>query len=339
MAMSHPLRRSLYILCLLLVSVSGVMAADPGLGFPFDSAVNDQKAGSILVYNLYASNPAAPTTTNARINMTNTADFGVTVHLFLIDGSTCLVVDRYICLSENQTMSFLMSEQDPGVTGYMIAVATDFEGIPIRHNFLIGDVFVKFVTGHFANLAAEAISALISPPAIISADGTVAFLVFNDVFYNRLPSVLAASNIPARADGNDTIIVINHILGDLRIRALGIGPVFGILYDDAEQPHSFNGAAGCQGLARLDNVFPRTTPRFEVVIPAGQTGWLKIWGTIPGTPILGAMINFNPNAAASAGRYNSGHNLHKLKLENRAVPVILIPVFPSVCPSTGGDRM
>ncbi|MDX2029641.1 MAG: hypothetical protein SF339_03160, partial [Blastocatellia bacterium] len=71
----------------------------------------------------------------------------------------------------------------------------------------------------------------------------------------------------------------------------------------------------------------RTTPRFETVIPAGRTGWAKIWGG-DGVGILGSIINANPNAAASAGAFNSGRNLHKLTLTTASY---LIPVFPPSC--------
>jgi hypothetical protein len=41
------------------------------------------------------------------------------------------------------------------------------------------------------------------------------------------------------------------------------------------------------------------------------------------------VLNFNPNAGASAGAFNQGHNLHKLTLTGAAS--YSIPVFPSGC--------
>jgi hypothetical protein len=107
-----------------------------------------------------------------------------------------------------------------------------------------------------------------------------------------------------------------------------IGTVFGLLYDDAEAPHSFTFTAGCQLRSSLSNNFPRTTPRFETVIPAGSTGWMKLWATSD-FGILGSQINFNPNAAVAAGAFNQGHNLHKLRLKEREFYVM--PVFPPAC--------
>ncbi|MFN0107734.1 MAG: hypothetical protein ACKVZH_02690, partial [Blastocatellia bacterium] len=77
------------------------------------------------------------------------------------------------------------------------------------------------------------------------------------------------------------------------------------------------------------NNFPRTTPRFETFIPAGRTGWAKVFNQTGAIGITGSAINFNANAASSAGAFNQGHNLHKLRLTNQAA--YTIPVFPPSC--------
>ncbi|MDX2044639.1 MAG: hypothetical protein SF097_25740, partial [Acidobacteriota bacterium] len=79
----------------------------------------------------------------------------------------------------------------------------------------------------------------------------------------------------------------------------------------------------------LSNNFPRTTPRFETFIPAGRTGWLKVFNQTGAIGMTGAAINFNANAASSAGAFNQGHNLHHLTL-NSGMNYI-IPVFPPSC--------
>ena len=66
----------------------------------------------------------------------------------------------------------------------------------------------------------------------------------------------------------------------------------------------------------------------EGMIPAGRSGWAKIFSQAD-IGLLGAMINFNPNAGTSAGAFNQGHNLHKLTLTT--TPNYIIPVFPSGC--------
>jgi hypothetical protein len=327
MRTSRRLTEALLALCALVVMSASAMAADPGLVFPAASEVSDQKAGSVLFYNYYTSTPASPNLQNTRFNMTNTSTSqGAYVHLFFVEGSTCSVSDRYVCFTANQTLTFLASEQDPGTTGYLVAVVTDGLGCPYLHNFFIGDEYVKVQEGHQANLGAEAFAALTVPAC--DGNSITAVLLFDGIQYNKVPRVLAVSNIPSILDGNNTRLIVNRVGGSLVSGAGSIGPVFGILYDDQEVSHSWSASWGCQRVVQLNNDFPKTTPRFDQVIPAGQTGWMKFWA-VADIGILGAVINRNPNAGTASGAFNGGHNLHKLTLS--AVSTYVIPVFPPSC--------
>src|SRR6185436_13679900 len=120
----------------------------PGLAYPASSMISDQKAGSVLIYIIYTSS-SDPIRQNTRLSLTNTDPARpIAVHLFFVDGSTCSVADANICLTANQTSSFLASDLDPGTTGYIVAVAVDANGCPTNFNFLIGDEYVKFASGH-----------------------------------------------------------------------------------------------------------------------------------------------------------------------------------------------
>ncbi|MFN0121752.1 MAG: hypothetical protein ACKV2V_14760, partial [Blastocatellia bacterium] len=239
------------------------MAADPGnvIAPSASSIVSDQQAGSILIYNVYISGATNPGAENTRINITNTSAGTAYVHFFFVDGSNCSVADSFLCLTGNQTMSFNMSDTDPGVMGYIVAVATDKAGRPINFNFLIGDEYVKFTDGFAANLGAEAIVAIAAPLAA-PADVT-ATLMFNGVNYGLVPRVVALDHVMSRGDGNRTLLILNRIAGNLLTGANTIGSIFGILYDAIEAPYSFTGSGGCQLKVELGigNGFPRTTPR------------------------------------------------------------------------------
>ena len=126
--------------------------------------------------------------------------------------------------------------------------------------------------------------------------------------YNRVARVLASSSVPSRADGNDTLVVLNRIGGNLALGASTLSSLFGLMYDDSESVFSFSVTGGCQLRGSLSNTFPRTTPRFETVIPAGRSGWFKVWGGSD-IGILGAIINANANAAASASAFNGGRKI------------------------------
>jgi len=295
------------------------------------SPVSDQRAGSVLIYNLYTSS-TDPNRQNTRISITNIEPTRAAfVHLFFVDGATCGVADSFICLTANQTASFLASDLDPGTTGYIVAVAVDRTGCPVDFNFLIGDEYVKFASGHAANLGAEVVAAIAGGLPVCNENSTTAELAFDGKSYSVLPHALALDNVGSRADGNDTLLILNRIGGNLATGAATLGSIFGLLYDDAENTFSFTFSSGaCQFRAPVGpSGFPRTTPRFDGVIPAGRSGWMKLWIASETAAMTGAAINFNANAAASAGAFNQGHNLHVLTTTNAMV--YTIPIFPPSC--------
>ena len=157
---------------------------------------SDQKPGSVLFYPVYTSS-SDPNRQNTRISMTNVhGSRAANLHLFFVDGSTCAVADAYVCLTPNQTASFLASDLDPGTTGYLIAVATDTNGCPINFNYLIGDEFVKFASGHQANLSAEAVPAIVG--SLVACPGSEARIRFNGIEYAPVPATLALDSEPSR---------------------------------------------------------------------------------------------------------------------------------------------
>ena len=305
----------------------------PGVAFQATSEISDSKAGSVLIYNIYTSNPTVPAIQNTRINITNVnPGQDIAVHLFFVDGDSCSVADSFLCLTRNQTTSFNTADFDPGTTGFVIAVAVNaITGCPTNFNYLIGDEYVKFSSGHSANLTAEAISAISSEAMICDETSPVATLNFDGIAYNRLPRVLALDDIPSRADGNDTLVIINRIGGNLGLGTSTLGALFGIVYNDTENSSSFNLTGSCQLRGSLSSNFPRTVPRLDQFIPAGKTGWMKVYGfgNNGNQGISGAVLNYNPNAATSAVAYTSGRNLHKLTLD--PTNSFVIPVFPPPC--------
>ncbi|MEP7272785.1 MAG: HYR domain-containing protein, partial [Acidobacteriota bacterium] len=300
----------------------------PGLIPQATSLPSDQKAGSVLFYNLFASSASMPMTENTRISLTNIhTELSAFVHLFFVDGSTCSIADSFLCLTPNETASFLTSNLDPGTTGYIVAVAVNRLGCPIDFNYLIGDEYVKLSRGHAANLGAESISALAGGLPVCNSWAAV--LSFDGISYNPTPRVLAVDNIIDRVSGNDTLLIVNRVGGDLSTGAGSLGSLFGLLFNDSEQSHSFSfNTANCQVVLPLSNDFPRTSPRFDSVILVGRSGWMKLWGAAD-IGILGAAINFNRNTQTSSEAFNQGHNLHKLRLTPAAR--ITIPVFPPGC--------
>jgi uncharacterized repeat protein (TIGR01451 family) len=303
----------------------------PGQAFPALSEVSDQKEGSVLFYPIYTSDATNATTQNTRISLTNTSNTErALVHLFAVDGASCAVLDAYVCLTQNQTTTFLASDFDPGNTGYLVAVAVETNtGLPKAFNELIGDEYVKFSTGHAANLAAEAIAASMMFPGGVDPNVTTTTLRFDGMNYNRLPRILASDNIPSSADGNSTMLILDRVGGNFTTGGAQIGNITGLLFDDMEQSFSFTAnQALCQYRVILSNTFPRTFTPFSRVIPAGRSGWMKVW-EVNDWGLFGAQINFNPNAGASSNAFNQGHNLHVLTLTDAVT--LVVPVFIPAC--------
>jgi hypothetical protein len=295
------------------------------------TTISNTKEGSMLIFNFYTSNSANPSAQNTRFNLTNTHDTRpVAVHLFFVDGASCSIADSYVCLTPRQTTSFLASDVDPDVTGYVIAIAVDCDlGCPIVFNNLIGDEFVKMSSGHRANLGAEAITASNIPACDVNTDSVT--LAFDGVSYSRLPRTLAADSLASRVDGNDTFVVLNRLGGSLFTGLNRLSDVNGLLYNDQETVYSFGfNATTCQLRTSLSNNFPRTTPRYESIIPAGRTGWIKFaTGSETNGGIIGSIINFNPNTNSSNAAFNGGRNMHKLTFSSTAT--MTMPVFPPNC--------
>jgi hypothetical protein len=339
--------QTLLALVALIVLPIASLAADPGLAYPSKSELSDDRAGSLLIYNIYSSNAADPETDNTRINLTNTNPYtGVVAHFFFVDGSTCSVSDSFVCLSPNQTVSFAMAEMDPGVAGYIVVVAVDGPkgfaggtntGRPVNFNYLIGDEYLKFSRLVYeANLGAVAFAVVddegksTDPP--FDPDSFTAELVFDGTpgNYRRAPHTLAVSNFPSPSEGlsgeNFTHIVINRVGGDLLGSAAEIGAVFGLLFDDAERSLSFTfKAAQCQFRSTITSGFPRTAPRPHAFIPDGHTGWMKLFSQDPEVALVGAVIIGSNNRNFLKG----GRNMHHLTLTGSTV--YTIPVFPPNC--------
>lgn len=302
-----------------------VAVPTPGPGIMNNAllAPSDQYPGSVLFYNIYTSSVNIGQQ-DTRISMTNTNTIrSANVHLFFVDGSDCSVADNIITLTPNQTVSFMASDIDPLVSGYLMAVAVDGSGCPISFNWLIGESLVKFSSGHRASLPAVGVKAAAGlPPCLPNA--VTANLLFDGVNYELLPRMLAVSNVQAPAQNNSSLLIINRIGGNLESGMGVLGSLAGLVYDDVEKPASFTINGGtCQLVRTISNSFPRTTPRLDQLIPAGRSGWMKLYGGASDQAIMGSVIN---QAAPGAGGFNGGHNLHVMT--QTGATVLTMPIVP-----------
>jgi hypothetical protein len=326
------LTKAVWAFLLLLIPAVSMAQTPPGTPFPNTSELSDQKPGSILFYNYYTSNPDAPQTQNTEFSLTNThSSTAVSLHMFFINGTNGSVLDILFSLAPRQTISFLASSLDPGVTGYAVVVAVNSAtGCPINFNHLIGNAFIKLSSGQQASLPAVAVAAIASIPSVCDNSVISATLNFDGVNYNKLPRMEVMNGIAAPADGNNTLFILNRIGGDLSVGAATLGFMFGVLYDDSESLFSFTFAGNSQFVSPLDVSFPRTSPRITNIITAGRSGWMKVYKFDSDDAILGASLNFNSNSGSNAKKYDNGQNFtHRALTEGPTT--LMVPVFPVNC--------
>jgi uncharacterized repeat protein (TIGR01451 family) len=288
-----------------------------------DPVSSDQRPGSILIFPYYTSSAVSSSTHNTRISITNTEiNRSVYLHLFFIDGTDGVVADSFICLTANQTTSFLMSDMDPDVNGYLIAVAVNENGCPTRMNVLVGEAAIRSAGGYAAIVPAEGVAALAQPTCVAASILTTIHL--DGVQYSMLGRTLAVDSLPSPANGDSSMLVVNGIGGNLTDGAPQIGKVNGLIFNDVEQGFSFTTTEGVQMAQVLTSTFPRSTPRLPTIVPAGRTGWMKLSTQNSGLALVGLQMSRNLNP----GSFGGGTNLHKLTVSPTS---LTIPVITPTC--------
>ncbi len=298
--------------------------SEPAMKAPF----SDDKPGSLLLYNLYTSSSSGDAAQNTRLTLTNLGPSTTFAHLFFVDGASCNVSDTFACLSPNQTSSFLASEVDPGVTGYVVALAVNEEGCPVSFNYLIGSAHVKFASGHSAQLNAQAVAALYSG-VLNNCTSSISETVIklDGIDYGEAPATLVADTIFSQADKQSTMLIVNPVGGNFNSpdSVKTIGTLSGQVFDEAEKGYSFVASVNrCQLRETMSDSFPRIPLRLSKVIRSGTVGMMR-FATNDKAPIAGSIITFNPDVKLNASGFNQGHNLQFSALTN--IATYTIPIF------------
>lgn len=297
----HNLTKLVFVLTALVLCSSAALA-QVAITYPQNSVLSDYKPSSILIFPKYTSNASAPQLGDTQINITNTNQTeDISLHLFAVDGSSCSVADSFISLTRNQTATLLMSDFDPGVTGYLIAIAVDAG--PTRFNWLIGDEYIRETDGRLANIQAIGIAKISDTAPQDDGTGAGVLLVFDGIQYERLPSAIGLSSFNSQVTDSTQV----NLMTPTSNLALGTPPpstrLFTIVYNDVETAFSTSISVSCYSTFLLNSL--RITGGLNTQIPAGRTGWVRFSGS--GKPIFGYAQNRGPV-------FNGGHNLHVLQL-------------------------
>lgn len=291
-----------------------------------DEQLSPNRPASILLYN-YFSSSIDPSVEDTNIYVTNVSLWRmIYVRILFFDTANCSFTSWSLALRANRTVSFRVSDIDPMTTGYILMVAIDQQGCPVRANDLLGGEFIRMESGYSSNLAAIGIPALNlgSPgaqgPPSCTLDGMTAELVFDGLQYSQLPRTLVVDNIMSVRDDNFVRLVLNPLGGDVTDRLLRIGDLEGLLFNDKAIAFYFRTTRDvCQLAETLRNGFPPTDIPFEDVISKGTTGWMLIYATGE-MGLSGAVFKINSKGL------NHGHNLSYTTTASRIV--YKMPVFP-----------
>jgi hypothetical protein len=313
--------------------------------------VHDMKPGSVLFYNYYTSDPTNTFQVDTFVNLTNINPAqDIAVHLFFIDSTTCNIADAFICLTRNQTASFRASDIDPGVAGYLIAVAVDSQGRPAGFNYLAGDALIGTPTGHRFLLPAVAAARRDGNYASPANDDEISStMFFNGDQYDYLPQTLVLDSFPSQVAGigapaANTALYVYSPQPNLAVPDAFSGSLFFLIHDDEENTFSGTTSFACflpSAKQRITSI--RTTPNVNTIVPSGRTGWASFYGigdrtvvrntsgdstTLSHVPLMGA-------TATRFGNFNGGHNLRYATVFGGCSGgySITIPLIPPDCSS------
>jgi len=290
-----------------------------------NARVSDQKPGSILVYPYYTSNMAG--TDDTRISMTNVSSpatpkaYQAFVHVFLIDGTSCLQTDFFACLTPGATLTFTAQSYDPEVTGYVVAVAVNgMTGLPVQNNVLIGNAFVNTVD-YFGNYGAESFAA--NSTNLFADNGTTATLFFDGIGYDAVPKEFTVEiQSPVDVGAPFQKIVTAGLIGDLSAGTMSgaAQTLVGQIINENEDFRSVSNivTGGCQGIGNINSTL-RVAGGITNLIKTGMAGTVKF-------KVGGAVgLLLTPRTT----KWGGIRTLHKTAT---VATTLTIPVFAPSCP-------
>ena len=299
------------------------------IGVSSASLLGDQKPGSLLFFNRYTSNASNLLSEDTTINLTNAHPAtSVFVRLFLINGATCEPQKMELCLAAQQTVSYQMSDLDPGIKGYVVAVATNQLGEPIQFNWLSGNTIIRQSAANTSRPFTSMVSAIAvakrKEGELKPGQNNEAEMIFDDVNYDRLPLQNAFDGVPSQVNAaNATIFAFYRPLPNL-----GGGPasatvqITGWGSNQLNQVVTSNGSVStaCYNDFAVSQIRLLPTPVAQL-LPSGATAWFAA-STANSQPLLGVQLN--------SGQFNSGGNARALSYA--AEYRIKVPVSTVVCP-------
>jgi hypothetical protein len=257
-----------------------------------------EKPGSLLVFPYYASSLYS-TTENTTVAITNTSPTEATqLRVLFYSAADCRAAEYAVCLGAQQTLSFKMSDYDPGIKGYCVAYATDAGGQPTQFNYLVGSAKIKQpgAGGAAFDATLDALTVMKRSAGAVSATNGQAELAFDDVMYDRLPNLLTLDTLPSQAGGqNVTSLLLT------RLSSANVSARLTAVNATGDRSALTTRSMTCQADVKLPGL--RLNPTLNTLVPADATGWMRVSAT-DDRPVLGLYL--------TTGEANTGGNLRAL---------------------------
>ncbi len=290
------------------------------------SKLDDQKPGALLFFTRYSASASNPAREDTQLSLTNTHPAASTfVKLFLVNSATCEVSSFTLCLAAQQTVGFNMSDLDPGVKGYIMAVATDAAGRPTDFNWLIGQAVIKQpLGGRIVSALLKAYTVAKRREGVVAADGNnQAELIFDNVNYDRLPSQLGFDGIPSQLNGlNTTQLSFFRPLANFSGGSSSTSvQITGFGGNASNQVVASSGTATLSCMSDVNVGSLRLTPiTVNNLIQPGTFAWLSA-STAELLPLLGTQITSGDASNGATARVLSHSTEYRIK----------IPVSSAIC--------
>src|SRR5262249_35295382 len=160
-------------------------------------------------------------------------------------------------LAANQTRTLMMSIEDPGRTGYIVAVAVNQQGVPTQFNWLIGTASLRDQQGHEVAYNAVGVAKRTGGSVAIADGANFAEINFNGTDYDQLADRIAVDNIqnqdpvvgPTQEGATRTDVTVYSPLADLRTNGSQSLKISATAYDQSGRsyPQIVDNACGLNG--------------------------------------------------------------------------------------------
>jgi hypothetical protein len=257
-----------------------------------------EKPGSLLVFPYYASSLYS-TAENTTVAVTNTSATEATqLRVLFYSAADCRAAEYAVCLGAQQTLSFKMSDYDPGIKGYCLVYATDAAGQPVQFNHLVGSARLTLpgASGQSFDATLDALAVMKRSEGAVAASNGQAELAFDDVMYDRLPNQLTLDTLPSQVNGqNTTTLLLTRLASSSANARLTVVSAAG------DKSALTTRSMACQSEVKLPGL--RLNPTLNTLVPADAAGWMKV-SAADDAPLLGLYL--------TTGGANTGGNLRAL---------------------------